>query len=868
MLINCLAIIACSKFHDITMFDGSRRTCNEKLERTRQARSDKRRQQSEQARRALLKVQARRAGAHGGPGTKRPHDELYGLYGEGDDDDDDQDYELGFLAWQRAAAMAAAANAAAAAGGGAAGARYVVSEAGYEGGTSGVVGRCSLSGWEDSRPPPQMLRVDSVSSQSGGSVLGQGGGSCGGGATGPIGPPSRLSLPGGVVAAAAAAAAAARYEQGAAGSRAGLGPGAKLVTAPAWGGGSEPGCVPGGLVASVSAPGAVPESAVAAAAQLLRQCSVSVGGEAAPLHAPRRPAEQLGAVMEVLRSVVRSGGPGAPAAASALLRAAEEAELLAEAADYRRAQHVALAASSSALGGSTPGSGSAVRNSGAGPAASHSPPAPAAVATAAAGGGGSPAANLGEQQVLQRLLEGLMAQASGRDSPRLSAAMRTPRSDPGEAPGFTFSTRPSAELSLTVSGGAPSPSLLAAATEASLAARLSGELRMAGSLLPSASSAAAVLASVGSATKPAPAEPHLEPLPSGGGSRAAELLARCLLATSASGGSTNGAAGGVPGAPPDSRAASGSGGAAPGPYQHGRCMPVLDLAAAAEEHLPAPLPAAPSMPAPDSSPRQALAAGDAAAAIALKQLLMQLPRQTRNWEAPAPPPPLPKADLPVRVDAAGRHMAAAAAAALAEPSGLQSRASASLPRPLSQSAAPPNSPRLAHAAGLLPQGGSHQSPLMALLGQLAAHESTTAREEAGRRSPVRPNAPQAPKAAPLADALGGTTRGTVGGGVATAAGSRVTPKALRALSDPGRRLEEGGDEEEGVEEDEEGAGAWRRDGTAGARRGCAAVATEAGDAHDRIQLAHLQALQERLQQLGVRIVLQAPQSASGFVNST
>ncbi|KAG2488183.1 hypothetical protein HYH03_013324 [Edaphochlamys debaryana] len=35
----------CSKFHDLSMFEGNRRTCNEKLERTRQARSDKRKQQ-------------------------------------------------------------------------------------------------------------------------------------------------------------------------------------------------------------------------------------------------------------------------------------------------------------------------------------------------------------------------------------------------------------------------------------------------------------------------------------------------------------------------------------------------------------------------------------------------------------------------------------------------------------------------------------------------------------------------------------------------------------------------------------------------------------------------------------------------------
>ncbi|KXZ48251.1 hypothetical protein GPECTOR_29g30 [Gonium pectorale] len=85
----------CSKFEDISLFEGSRRTCNDKLERTRQARSDKRRRLSEHARRAALRLQARRVAPYSGASIagKRSHSGLYGLYGE-DDCDDDEDWEL------------------------------------------------------------------------------------------------------------------------------------------------------------------------------------------------------------------------------------------------------------------------------------------------------------------------------------------------------------------------------------------------------------------------------------------------------------------------------------------------------------------------------------------------------------------------------------------------------------------------------------------------------------------------------------------------------------------------------------------------------------------------------------------------------
>ncbi|GIM04963.1 hypothetical protein Vretimale_9407 [Volvox reticuliferus] len=66
----------CSKFHDISMFEGSRRTCNEKLERTRQARSDKRRQQTGQAERKDLRANAgRQSPVDDVSCLKRQHDE-------------------------------------------------------------------------------------------------------------------------------------------------------------------------------------------------------------------------------------------------------------------------------------------------------------------------------------------------------------------------------------------------------------------------------------------------------------------------------------------------------------------------------------------------------------------------------------------------------------------------------------------------------------------------------------------------------------------------------------------------------------------------------------------------------------------------
>ncbi|GIL50839.1 hypothetical protein Vafri_6958 [Volvox africanus] len=206
----------CSKFHEISMFEGCRRTCNEKLERTRQARSDKRRQQTEQAERNDSRTNS-------GPlevvsGQKRQHDEGPGYNEKYTQADSgyvpvlskrtcwppvlatsvtlaatstscavpvsmlssvvNQADTQGVLAVHRAA-LAAVGTGGSATGGvqvhlsghGHGHANQGIGN--YEGGSGGG-GASSRSSWDDGHPHLQLLRMDSVTSRPGGMDSSQG----------------------------------------------------------------------------------------------------------------------------------------------------------------------------------------------------------------------------------------------------------------------------------------------------------------------------------------------------------------------------------------------------------------------------------------------------------------------------------------------------------------------------------------------------------------------------------------------------------------------------------------------------------------------------------------------------------------------